>query len=536
MTRSLCSLVVSLALLSSAHCSSEDAAGSSSSSGGVDAGSGAAGASGPATGGGADAGGAAAGGAGGGPDRPPPPADFFIAVDGNDDNPGTEEEPWSITALIVHRDVYGGHIVELADGTYDVSAMVAAATDFAVPVINIEGGDPASPTVVRSHTPRGAHITAKNANGYQGPEESGILGNVAPYDGVSAGHVALEGLRISGAKSVLLRFGLLEDDPASGFYTPGIRVEGCELFDTDASDLPTGGNLTAATFNNVDGLVFRNNYVHDIRGYQAASSDHLSATLQWGTIDALYENNTIAAAGPLYGKRGYFHGQYDITIRFNYVDATGYTAGAPAIQDFAGADLPAPGSILHIHNNVLRAGTPLHLMSTNAGTQQTQSEDVRIYNNTLVFDSAIPAGYGTFLTLHRHGPGARVYNNVLVGPSQPGAADHGNLLVNIGPHALFDFNAYPSDTSKWSTFANGAASFPHDSVGSLDAWRAAIGGDEHASVVDDPGFVGSGDFAEAYRLAPGSPLVDAGRLDGDPSAAAVDLGAWGGAESIGHDW
>jgi hypothetical protein len=470
------------------------------------------------------------------PDAHREEAAYFISPDGDDTNPGTAAEPWAITGLIVHRDLYGGTIVELADGTYDVRALVDAAEAFSRPAINLQGGREGSPTVIRSATPRGAHLTARTEAGYGSTLECGILGNVAPFDGVTAGHVVIDGLRISGTTSVLLRFGLLDNERASGFYTPDISVVNSELFDTDASTLERGGNLTAASFNNVDGLVFANNYVHDIRGYAPNDPDHLSATLQWGTINALYEHNTIVRAGPFYAKRGYYFGQYNATLRYNYIDASGFRNGHSAIQDFAGDPDAVAGSYLHIHNNVLWAGNPLNLLSSNAGTQQTQSEDVRVYNNTVVFDATIPPGYGSFLVIHRYDPGAMVYNNVFVGPSLPGTVDLGICMANEGPHRVWDYNRYPADADKWSTFANGAVTFPHEAREPFSEWQAAIAGDAHSEQIDDPGFVAEGVDAERYRLAPSSPLVGAGRAGGVPDGAPVDIGAWGGATRIGHDW
>jgi hypothetical protein len=477
--------------------------------------------------------------------------DYYIGPNGSDNNPGTQASPWAITALSSKRSAYAGKVVGFLDGTYNVSG-IAPNRAFEEPIFTVSGGTASSPTVFRSVNPRGAHITAKRSDGVytglngSGASEGGVIGIT------SGGYIVFDGLRISGSKNVCIRCGELPSGTSVN-YLRGVVIQNCELFDTNAVGTTAGENYCALTLHGCDGLIVRNNYIHDIVGPGGPnSSDHTSAVVQWGSINSLYEYNTIIKAAALYAKRGYGRGQYGATIRYNYIDASQYgSSGSSAIADFAGGTETAvtPGTVLRIHNNVLIAAVPVGLLSTNGYGQRIQSEQLEVYNNTCIIDTGAGLARGCGARFQINNPGARFYNNIFAGLNGTSVAsvttEFGMTLFSNGPHRVLDYNVYPNSANKWSRFANGGSPYDGSLAGgtSLTAWRnsllALVGNvigtaNEANSIQQDAPFAGSGTGAEAYRLNSSSSLRTFGRVGGVASGAAVEAGAWGGATRIGH--
>jgi hypothetical protein len=480
--------------------------------------------------------------------------DYYIGPNGSDSNPGTKDSPWAITALTSKRSTYAGKVVGFLDGTYNVSG-IAPSRAFEQPIFTVSGGTASSPTVFRSVNPRGAHITAKTAAG----EYTGLNGSGASEGGMigitSGGNIVFDGLRLSGTKNVLIRAGTL---PASTnvSYLTGVVVQNCELFDTNAVGTTSGENYCALTVHGCDGFIARNNYIHDIVGTGGpTASDHTSAVVQWGSINSLYEYNTVVRAAALYGKRGYGRGQWGTTIRYNYIDASNYGRnGSSGIADFAGGnETPVvSGTRMQVHNNVVIAAKPLNFLSTNGYGQRIQSQQLECYNNTCIIDTsvAIAQAWGAYFQISN--PGAKFYNNVFWGTGGASIAtpttEFGVMLISNGPHQVLDYNVYPQSANKWSRFANGGSPYDGSLLGgtSLTAWRNSlvglvggllgIAGETHSIQTSNPMFVGTGSFANAYKLQSASPLRTFGRVGGATSGATIEAGAWGGANRIGHQF
>jgi len=482
--------------------------------------------------------------------------DYYIGPNGSDNNPGTQASPWAITALSSKRSTYAGKVVGFLDGTYDVSG-IAPLRGFESPMFTVSGGTEASPTVFRSVNPRGAHITAKtpdgtytgrNSSGSGGASEGGIIGIT------SGGYLVIDGLRMSGTVDCLIRCGTL---PASTNvnYLRGIVIQNCELFDTNAVGTTPGENYCALTVHGCDGLICRNNYIHDIVGTGGPNSaDHTSGIIQWGSINSLYEYNTLVRASALYGKRGYGRGQWGTTIRYNYIDVSNYgRSGGSGIADFAGGnETPVQaGTRYLVHNNIVIAAKPLNLISTNGYGQRIQSEQLEVYNNTCIIDTAvsIAAAWGAYFQISN--PGAKFYNNLFWGLGGLSVAtpttEFGMMVISSGPHQVLDYNVYPNSATKWTRFANGAGPYDAGLAGgnSLAAWRTSLasllggvlgaGTETNSIQTSDPLFVG-GTGPNAYKLQNSSPLRTFGRVGGISSGAVIEAGAWGGASRIGHSF
>src|SRR5881392_1276567 len=50
--------------------------------------------------------------------------DYYIGPNGSDSNPGTQSQPWAISAINTKRSTYAGKVVGLLDGTYGLVTLL----------------------------------------------------------------------------------------------------------------------------------------------------------------------------------------------------------------------------------------------------------------------------------------------------------------------------------------------------------------------------------------------------------------------------
>jgi len=479
------------------------------------------------------------------------PIDFYISPTGTGTaaSGGTQADPWPITMIsnATAQARYAGHTVGLLDGVYDLhTAMNSQAQYFAL--LNIASGSSGSPSVITAVNPRQAILNAKSGSiygGLFGANDGNVM--IGQDTGVTTGHVTLRGLKITGVKTCPVRFGTL-DYSGGAAYAPGITVEDCEIYDCSAlTGLETQGNLGAVSFSNCTGLIFRNNYIHDVVGYVANEANHLQGYIQWNCRNSTIEDNTIVRSGiGIYAK---VDGSYGGTIRRNYVDTSNNTDWAAGLLDWAG-NAPTSvvgGSILSITNNVIVSMECLALHR--GGTaQRMMSETLEVYNNTLIHAGG-SNGPGSYLMASANSPGSKVYNNLCSNRNAAGSvkaltimeSEYGAMSLCVGPQAIIDYNAYAGTQNKWTTFANGASTYPSNFYTGLPAWRTAnagaTGGEQHSQLITDPSWVNTGAYAQRYRLNGGSTAVNAGKVGGIVSGGATDLGAYGnGNTRVGCDF
>jgi hypothetical protein len=466
------------------------------------------------------------GGGGGEPDAGAPPRvfDFYIAPDGSDDAPGTREEPWAITAINGKRELYAGRTVGLLDGTYPVGAIVRTlGLDFDVPALDIEGGSEGAPTVIAAVNARRAILDAKDGEVYGNPENGAPILGQSPF--VTEGNVVIDGLVVRGGFRSVVHFG-----PGGRLGPPrvsNVTVQNCEFTDINAFGAPTGVNLSVIRLHGIDGASISNNYFHECYGHAPRDGDHFSAVLTWGTAHSTFTYNTIIDCGGIYAKEA---NQFGNEIAYNFVDLTGW-GSTIGIQDFAGPPGAGDTDRSIVHHNVVVSALPIDLRGTLGESWTTEAH---VYSNTMVAPDGEPFEPAAFATASGAGL-LRFYDNLIAGD---GVGWRGFVAIDRSAAMHMDYNVYPASNAKWTTFADGSAGGGEISdYTTLEAWGAAVGGESHSLSSDHAHFVGTGERAERFRLADGSPARAAGTVDGSPTGAATDIGAWGhGATRIGCDF
>jgi len=474
--------------------------------------------------------------------------DYFIGPNGSDSNPGTLQQPWAITAINTKHSVYGGlgKKIGIIAGTYNVQALAASRGSgpggYGIWVLDVDGGSAASgPTVVAScdsngnYQRGGAVITQKVGSTYGNPNNNNSSATARagnPTIGQSPqaphrGYVTLDGLTLTGNISGGVQFNQVS---RSTMY--GVTVKNCEFFDNNGVGSEDGDNLCCLSIAVCEAALIQNNYFHDCVGYSPGSLNHLSAVLQWQSNHVVYEFNTAVNCGGLYGKEAPQNGN---TVRYNYVDISMFSSGDTAfsaLSDFAEGN---NSDQIDIYGNVFIGMHPLTALPNLGGGS---TAPINIYNNTCIISpNAGGADYYGIGTAISTAKALRIYNNIVYNNSGDRMME-GYVLLNLASVALIDFNLYchggGSDVwTSWTSQQSGGVGYS-----SLSAWQAATGGERNSiAATAAPLFIGTGTFADLYKLQPGSPAVGSGRSTGVSTGAACDMGAWGnGAIRVGHDF
>lgn len=459
--------------------------------------------------------------------------DYYISPTGNDANPGTQAQPWAITAINTQRVLYAGKRVGLLPGTYDVSQFQQTA---AAVLLQVASGTAASPTVIQSVTPRAAILTAKVGTTYF--NNGNIIGSGA--NGVGSNpyvqYITIKDLVITGTNSGAISFN------ATGYVAscPGIVIEGCVIYDVvnpDGSANKGGISLGTA----LKGAVVRNCLIYDC--YQAGipRNSHgnaagiydwaISTVIEYCTIYdcqcAVYQKNQMD--GPPQGE----------IFRFNYV----YTKTAGMSCVFSGFNnafgTTPPYSPTTVYGNVFENASSLH-HNSNDGTTALQA-DWNFYNNTIWTDGTGNNWcWGTMIeSAAAIAAGCRVniYNNITVRPAGLYDVARGDVAVAPGGWGTFNYNTWPSDACFGLSTSDPL--YPTSLI-NLAQWKVANPGVEVNGLAGVPSFVGSltrGGGALQYALSSTSLGKGAGRVGGAAAGAVVDMGAWGsGATKIGCDF
>jgi hypothetical protein len=450
--------------------------------------------------------------------------DYYIGPSGSDSNPGTASSPWSINALNTKQSTYAGKKVGLLDGTYNVNSLVNARGGGGYACgLQVQGGSSGSPTVIAAVNRLRAIIQANSGSSY--PGNNPVLGS---YGASQRGHITIDGIKFTGSSTKCLYFG--DYGAASqGSRFDGITIKNCELTGSNATSgsLPTGNNLSLLELAGARGALIQNNYFHDNIGKAANDTDHFSSTLQWYSVDCVYEYNTFVKSPGMYGKE---NGNTGTVIRYNHVDLSSYGgADTTAVQDFIGV-VSDRGNALDIHHNVLIGGKAIDFRPT-LGTAYSANR-VNVYNNTMLTTNFSGHSGGV---IGRTGTGLfYCYNNII---QLVGSGDHMYVCTNVDAPGLLDYNLYykADGQNRWATNPD-KTSNNRANVTTLSSFLGGLTNGLLTSVTTlvslspvgkSPAFVASGTEASYYKLSSTSPAKGAGRVGGVSSGAATDLGAWG---------
>lgn len=451
--------------------------------------------------------------------------DFYISPTGSDSNPGTLGSPWAITALNTKSATYAGKRVGLLDGTYNTSALPASAGGF-TPALTVAAGDSTHQTVIAAVNPRMA-ILDDTGNSVIRPI-IGAQNSVLSY-------ITLRDLKIRGGNQNSVTF-----EMGSGRGV-GIRIENCEVYNQSYSvvDITPAIFLTA-----LDDAVVTNCYVHDITNTSQASS--AVGVQMYGCKRTIIEKSTFdstvyVAVHDKYASGSPRTDQQETVVRYNY-----FNANPIACWGFDNKDQTAtppsfpPYGPYKIHHNVFEnCGDTL----TNPGAFSAASP-MEFYNNTLIANGA--NSNGPNLHTLAVGDEPSYYNNIwyLSGASLGGWRA---LVVSInGAGSAYtnaiDYNCYGPGSISWVTqtglgypFLGGGTHYIEQTTSS--AWKSATGKDAHSLFSTNADFTGTGSGPDRFKLNGTSPCLNAGRVGGVSSGAAVHAGAWDGTVTqIGKNW
>jgi hypothetical protein len=475
--------------------------------------------------------------------------DYYISPSGSDSNPGTQAEPWAITAINTKQSMYAGKKVGLLDGTYLMYSMLNGGSYLHAALLVNGSTDPKNPTLIQAVNPRMAILDGHQAPGTPG---TGYPSGTAAIIGVGQGdtppilgNVVIDGLVVTGSNTLGIHFFCKGANtitaPAGQNYSgrsyggaTGIVVRNCEVYDIYSTNF--GNNPHAVGADYVTGMLVQNCKIHPM---WTMSSPEVQGILTFNTNESIYEYNTIYACGSaIEEKEG---PQGGTTVRYNYLEGADSNLGT--IRDMSGGIL---GMTTTFHHNVVVGPTPWN-NNDSTNLSEISQENLICYNNTFYYGGGNFPSFGVIWKCWGSaGPTSPLaletfYNNIYYCTGNgPTGADVG---LTAGAFSLSDYNSYrpaSATTSLLYTFAEGGGS---EKGYTLSGWQRATSQDAH-SITVNPNFVNPKSanpigyqLQGTYGNLGTSPCSGAGRVGGIPAGARCNMGAWDGSVTqIGCDF
>jgi hypothetical protein len=470
------------------------------------------------------------------PARAAPAAfDYYISPTGNDSNPGTLAAPWAITSLsptkqnasnVGNWSKIAGKRIGLIAGTYGVYNLWQGAT-YDTPALSIPGGPSSSSMTYIASCDSSGNYSARAANITASP--SGTPGGGLP--GSSGSSVAIIGQGYNYAKGNVHFDGITVSDSNGYCFTlygggGNFILENCELYNVSGSE---GNNPAALIQYNCNGNQIRNNRFHDCQ-LSGAGSHNIAGIFSFGCTGNSYTYNTIYNCNScIYDKD---NGNGGHTYAYNYLECNGSNP-QNCITNSGGGQA---GQTRTVHHNILvaaggsNAGILLGI-NDSGPNYYTPYENMVYYNNTCYVLNG--GSFQLGLMWQSQGSGSvKHYNNIWVS-GNPG---YGTVVFSPtgGAVAVSNYNCYAGASS--SNFGTGTGGAPSKNY-ALSSWRSAMGQDASSiSPSSSNGMFSSPGGAQnpaGYKLASGSVCVSAGRVGGNSSGTACDMGAWGYDPTLG---
>jgi hypothetical protein len=447
--------------------------------------------------------------------------DYYISPTGSDTNPGTQSQPWGITAINTRGADYAGKRVGLLDGIYNVHALCQVGM-WSTVALAVNGGPSAdSPTVIAAVNPRRAILTAADpTTGAYATNERGIIGQ-GYLQTKNKGNVVIDGLYLTRSFQYGIMFyapvGQQQEGGSSGFV-----VRNCEIYDIDGM---VNDNVGGVMLYYCTGALVSNNQIHSVQppNIRNGNLSNAAGIFSFNSHSNIYEYNTIFDCNCGIHDKNNHNGNH--TYRYNYVECAGLTPDEP-ITDGSGGDA---GDTVTVHNNILVG--PGGLWNASDALVMPSLQSLMFYNNTCVFGGTTQVDGGIFYAARANtvSPAATVtfYNNIIQCTSKVGYAG----LVNFcaGSVVLSDYNSFSAvDTQQLMALAPLSSPRGIPKLYSLAEWRALTGMDGHSTVAVAT-FANALDRTPAgFQLQKASAVLGGGRVGGVASGAATDIGAWGG--------
>jgi hypothetical protein len=419
--------------------------------------------------------------------------DYFIGPNGDDNNPGTLTQPWSMSALNTKWSTYAGKRIGIIGDqgviqygrvggvqTSIYSMIQSQSGNNAGCIFQIQGGSSGSPTYIGScssagqYLARAAVIDCSNPSGGAVPTVSACVMGQSTYLATLQpsvwGYVVIDGLVIKNFTFSAITF--LGSTSVTGVLH-GNQVLNCELY--NGGNVPSSNNPGAIQIVQNSGTIIQNNKIHDLQTISGGN------TFPWGfpaivsfrSFGTIIKNNTFYNCVGVNTKDD----RQDAIISYNYIEngvfGTGINSGqaARAINNIT----PDVGATYSVHHNIIIGEAWAFAadgVTNNLGT-------VNIYNNTFY-----GAGQNQYPILHSGnssstGGTLNFYNNVVwndsgtyaSGSFNPGAAWVDNEWGITG--TSFDYNWYQSNMTFASVYAS--------PLGQGFSWWQSQGFDSHST-------------------------------------------------------
>lgn len=392
----------------------------------------------------------------------------------NDNNPGSAQQPWKSMTRAMSAQLQPGDTVIVKPGVYP-----ALGGQWNNPALNpATSGTAEKPITFRAEPKHGAKLDPQGGQAAIGTNAR----NYVVIDGFEIETSGGLGAVIWNSKGVIMQNMKIHGMRGAGFgNTDGIRIERSR-----------------------DSTV-RNNLIYDITN-DNRTTNAAGIKIYYST-NILIENNEIfdTIAGIKEKEEG-----VDVHVRRNYIHDCS-----------VGMELNNQNSTTtrgyHFYQNIVSNCTSGFTSATQASAVM---KDVFIYNNLFYNYSEVG------ITGSKHGINRRIWNNIFY---REGSVRNDIVTPQDPPVelTLIDYNLYsPQPIIVLGLYVT------NNRYTGLSTWQqSGLGYDQH-SVVANPLLVNA--KAADFRLAANSPARNAGRLDGNPSKAAVNMGPYiTGNETIG---
>ena len=484
---------------------------------------------------------------------PPSTFDYYISVDGDDNNPGTLTQPWSITALNSKMSLYGGKSVGIIGNTSanptviyagKVGGVVTSLFSMHVTqpelgagsVLLINGGSSASaPTYLATcdsngqYSPRTAVIDGADPSTGVAPSTVTAFFGQRQYNSTvqvqNYGNITVDGLVIRNFTFAGLSFAGSVDNPVNN-----VVIKNCELYQQQ-NDV-SNNNPGAIFFNFVFNAVVTNCCIHDLKSNGAGTVSEMQAAglIQFDSQGTTVTNCTFYNCFALSCKD--LWQSMDVSYCYCGWGSFGSPYSGDSQESNWGSTIqnyisPA-GKTVTFHHNIL-----LGAIFAKGETVDANEGTVLIYNNTFYKPGGIGGlnrGLACFNDLDTSNSAGgtgnfQFYNNLVY-------ADDGNYqgVTNSTSPAAFtkmgastggtwstltncDYNAYGSGMTFGQDWSAGDFAWP------LSQWQG-YGYDKHSTTLSSSPFTATPKEADYTSFAVSGPATTAGT--GGVACGAVD--------------